>query len=97
MSRRVPFEDGSVLEISANIVTEGKLATAAYRKLMEFIEDELVDNPDVSSEDLSDLDEDDFEELDDKDEDEDEDLDDLSLDDIDDWDDDDDDFDDGWR
>lgn len=95
MSRRVPFEDGSVLDVSANIVTEGKMATAAYRKLMEFIEDELVDNPNANDEDLSDLDDEDFEELDDKDDDDD-DLDDLSLDDIDDWDDDDE-FDDGWR
>ncbi|MCB0155286.1 MAG: hypothetical protein KDF65_10860 [Anaerolineae bacterium] len=69
------------------------MATSAYKKILEFIEDELAE-PEELSEDLDDLVEPDLDELDDDLEldldDEDEDDDDLELDD-DEWDEDDDD------
>ena len=43
MSRKITFEDGSAIEVGAEIVTAGEMATDAYRRLMDFIEAELVE------------------------------------------------------
>jgi hypothetical protein len=64
MSRRITFEDGSAIQISGEIVSPGQMATEAYRRLMDFIEAELLAADETDEEDLSDLDEEDFEDLD---------------------------------
>ncbi|MCB0212814.1 MAG: hypothetical protein KDJ52_25955, partial [Anaerolineae bacterium] len=64
MSRKIVFEDGSAIEVATEIVTPGEMATDAYRRLMDFIEAELVEADQTEEEDLSDLDEEDFEDLD---------------------------------
>ena len=107
MSRKLFFEDGSTIEVSVTPVNGGRLATAAYQRLIEFIDNELMDEFEISlqADDLDIL-EDDLEEVDldevdldeiDLDEDELDDLDDLDDELIDDdeedeWSDDDDDF-----
>ncbi len=100
MGKKIYFQDGSAIEISTEILEPGEMATAAYRRIMEFLEDELLDIQDAvegdDSESLDDLSEEDFEELD-EDEDlmvDDDDDDEIALDD-DEWDEGDD-FDDRW-
>ena len=93
MSRKITFEDGSAIEVGAEIVTAGEMTTDAYRRLMDFIEAELVEADQSDEEDLSYLDEEDFEDLDE----EELDFDDDDLDDEDLWEDEDEDFDDDWR
>lgn len=93
MGKKIYFQDGSAIEISTEILEPGEMATSAYKKILEFIEDELAE-PEELSEDLDDLVEPDLDELDDDLEldldDDEEDDDDLELDD-DEWDEDDDD------
>ena len=93
MGKKIYFQDGSAIEISTEILEPGEMATNAYKKILEFIEDELAE-PEELSEDVDDLVEPDLDELDDDLEldldDEDEEDDDLELDD-DEWDEDDDD------
>jgi len=94
MGTKIFFQDGSAIEISTEILEPGEMATTAYRKLLEFIEEEIKDMEDIADEgeligdDLEDLEEDDLEDLEDL-EDEDEDL---AFDDLDEdeWEDDDD-------
>jgi len=86
MGKKIFFQDGSSIEITTEILEPGELATSAYRRILEFIE-ELVEvddeeDSDIVGEDLDDLNNDGLLPLDDDD-------DDLALDD--DWDDDDDD------
>lgn len=104
MSRKLFFEDGSTIEVSVTPVNGGRLATAAYQRLIEFIDNELMDEFEISLQaDGLDILEDDLEEVDldevdldeiDLDEDELDDLDDELIDDDeeDEWGDDDDDF-----
>jgi hypothetical protein len=100
VSRKLFFEDGSTIEVVVTSQNGGKAAAAAYQRLLEFIDDELMDEFDVSlqADDLDslevdkdvDLDEADFDEID---------LDEDEVDDLDDLDDqlmDDDDEDDAW-
>ena len=84
MGKKIFFQDGSAIEISTEILEPGEMATAAYRKVLEFITDELVEVIDPGDEDLSDLSEPNLEALEDSDLELDDD--DLSLDD--DWNDD---------
>jgi len=106
MSRKLFFEDGSTIEVSVTPVNGGKLATAAYQRLIEFIDNELMDEFEISfqADDLDileddleevDLDEVDLDEIDlDEDVDESDDFDDELIDDDEEeeWGDDDDDF-----
>lgn len=48
MSRKLVFGDNSTIEISISIPEEGKMATLAYQKLIDFIDDELADDPELS-------------------------------------------------
>ncbi|HMQ52068.1 MAG TPA: hypothetical protein PKE64_18320 [Anaerolineae bacterium] len=92
MSRRITFEDGSAIQIASEIVSPGQMATDAYRRLMDFIEAELLAAEETDEEDLSDLDEEDFEDLDEEElEFDDEDMEDEDL-----WDDEEE-FDDDWE
>lgn len=94
MGTKIFFQDGSAIEISSEILEPGEMATTAYRKLLEFIEEEIkdmqesVDEDELMVDDLEDLEDDDLEDLEDLDED-----DDLAFDDLDEdeWEDDDDD------
>ena len=94
MGKKIFFQDGSSIEITTEILEPGELATSAYRRILEFIEELIeVDDEeelDILEEDLDDLDDDDLLPLDDDDDD------DLILDD--DWEEEDDDdaFDDKW-
>ena len=65
MGKKIFFQDGSAIEISTEILEPGEMATAAYRKVLEFIADELVEVIDPSDENLSDLSKQDIEALDD--------------------------------
>ena len=94
MGTKIFFQDGSAIEISTEILEPGEMASTAYRKLLEFIEEEIKDMEDITDEgeligdDLEDLEDDDLEDLEDL-EDDDEDL---AFDDLDEdeWEDDDD-------
>ena len=95
MGKKIYFQDGSAIEISTEILEPGEMATAAYKKILEFIEDDLVEPEILGDDDLDELIEPDLDDLDDDLELElDDDDDDLELDD-DEWDEDDDD-DDRW-
>lgn len=93
MGTKIFFQDGSAIEISTEILEPGEMATTAYRKLLEFLEEEIKEMEEFSDENPDELVVDDFDEL------EDDDLedfdDDIGLDDFDD-DDDDDELEDEW-
>jgi hypothetical protein len=81
MDKIIRFEDGSSLEISAGILDPGNMATNAYRKLLKFLDYQLIDLDEFEDDD-EDLDELDEEDLDDLDEEDLDDLDDEDLDDL---------------
>jgi hypothetical protein len=45
MNRKLLFEDGSVVEVSFTVTEEGKMAKIALQKLVEFLDEELIDDP----------------------------------------------------
>lgn len=65
MGKKIYFQDGSAIEISTEILEPGEMATAAYKKILEFIEDELVEPEILDDDDLDDLVEPDLDDLDD--------------------------------
>lgn len=73
MNRKILFGDNSALEIVVSMPEGGKMAVIAYNTLLDFIDEELLDHPDLSlqtDEDLTELEEDDELTLDDLDEEE---------------------------
>ncbi len=105
MTRKLMFNDGSQMAISIEVVVAGNQAQTAQQRLLDFIEDELVNTVEATDNDDSDileedwLDEEELEEdwLDDDDLEEDWlDDDDNDLLDENDWDDDSSDGDDSW-
>ncbi len=87
MGKKIFFQDGSAIEISTEILKPGEMATVAYRRLIEYIEEELEiedfnveeEEDELTDEDFEDLDDDDLEELDDDD------LEELDFDDAEEW------------
>lgn len=83
MSQKIYFDDGSILEVTIVKPEKGTMAMIAYRKLNDFLDEELFDDPNLiplaeveavveDPEDLTDLslDEEDLEDLDEFEEDE---------------------------
>jgi len=76
MSQKIYFDDGSILEVVLTKPGKETMAMIAYRKLSDFMEEEMLDDPKlkllvepeaaVTEEDLDDLslDEEDLEDLD---------------------------------
>ncbi len=83
MGTKIFFQDGSAIEISSEILEPGEMATTAYRKLLEFIEEEIkdmqefADDDELIGDDLDDLEDDDLEDFEDLEDD------DLAFDDLD--------------
>jgi hypothetical protein len=101
MSRKLFFDDGSTLEVVVTPQNGSRAAAAAYQRLLEFIDDELMDEFEVSlhADDLDVLEEDEEIELDEEVDLDEIELDEDEIDDLDDFDDelmDDEDGDDAW-
>ena len=79
MGTKIFFQDGSAIEISTEILEPGEMASAAYRKLLDFIEEEIKEMEDFIDENADELIDDDFDDLNDDDL---EDIDDFEDDDI---------------
>jgi hypothetical protein len=45
MNRKLFFEDGSAVEVSVTVAEEGKMAKVALQKMIEFLDEELLDDP----------------------------------------------------
>jgi hypothetical protein len=61
MKRELVFEDGSALEATLDITVKGTMASAAFQRILEFLDYELPDEPDIALQaegELLDLDED---------------------------------------
>lgn len=48
MNKKLFFSDGSALEISIAILEEGKMGKVAYKNLVEFIGEDLPDDPQLA-------------------------------------------------
>jgi hypothetical protein len=48
MNRKIFFGDDSALTISISVAEEGRMAAIAYNSLLDFIEDELLEHPELS-------------------------------------------------
>ena len=76
MHQKFYFEDGSVLNLSIDEPNEGTMAMIAYQKITTYVDEELLDDPDIvleseavladidEEDDELELDEDDLEDLD---------------------------------
>ena len=78
MKRDLLFEDGSMVEVTIEIAVKGQMATVALRRLLEFVDEELPHDPEITLEtesEVLDLDEENLEDIEELDEEWDEDLD----------------------
>ena len=78
MKRDLLFEDGSMVEVTIEIAVKGQMATVALQRLLEFLDEELPHDPEITLEtesEVLDLDEENLEDIEELDEEWDEDLD----------------------
>jgi hypothetical protein len=78
MKRDLLFEDGSMVEVTVEIAVKGQMATVALQRLLEFLDEELPHDPEITLEtesEVLDLDEENLEDIEELDEEWDEDLD----------------------
>ena len=78
MKRDLLFEDGSMVEVTIEIAVKGQMATVALQRLLEFVDEELPHDPEITLEtesEVLDLDEENLEDIEELDEEWDEDLD----------------------
>ncbi len=72
MNQKLFFEDDSSIEITINIVEEGKMAKLAMQRLQAFLDEELLDHPQLTLQtenEFLELDEEDLEDFDEEEED----------------------------
>jgi hypothetical protein len=67
MKRDLLFEDGSMVEVTIEIAVKGQMATVALQRLLEFVDEELPHDPEITLEtesEVLDLDEENLEDED---------------------------------